>query len=64
MFNLPNNTPYIIIIEADTGYMVMSSRWIDTGEGELGPVTTFACYNEKIEALSAAETFMDHDETD
>ena len=58
MFNLPNNTPYIILIEADAGYMIMSSRWGSSEGSEMGPITTFECFNEKIEALTAVEVFM------
>ena len=58
MFNLPNNTPYIILIEADRGYMLMSSRWESMEGSEMGPVNTFACCNDKIEALTLIEEFM------
>jgi hypothetical protein len=64
MFNLPNNTPYVMIIEADTGYMVMSNRWTSVEDGEMGPTGTFECYNTKLEALAAVERFLAQNETD
>ena len=63
MFNLPNNTQYVMIIEAKPGYMVMSCRWSSEEGSELGPVNTFQCYNTELEALAAVERFLDN-ETD
>jgi hypothetical protein len=64
MFNLPNNTPYVLVIEADSGFLVMSSRWGSNEGNEMGPMSTFACFNTKLEALAAVETFLASDETD
>lgn len=72
MFNLPNNTPYVVIIESDNGYMVMSNRWesIEGPEGqpgEMGPTGTFETYTRSIDVLAAVEQFMAEspfDETD
>ena len=66
MFNLPNNTPYALVIEASPGYLLMTSRWVSTDEpdgtpGEMGPTSTFECYNTEHEALAAVERFLHHE---
>ena len=59
MFNLPNNTPYIVITETSNGYILISSRWVSHEEGEVGPQTTFECYETRQDALAAIERFME-----
>ena len=58
MFNLPNNTPYALVIEADTGYLVMTCRWVYVEGEEMGPKNTFDAYDDELSALAAVERFL------
>ena len=58
MFNLPNNTPYVIILEVDNGFLLMSSRFASVENGEMGPENHFGVAISRLDALAQVEAFL------
>lgn len=63
MFNLPNNTPYLLILESNNGYIVMTSRWGSPAGAEMGPKETFETYDANGPIEEVVKTFLEEKQT-